>query len=288
MKKTIVLTVLLLVCQMLVASGRDSLSVRRKALKDTLELSSEFLDTVTIRSSKTINDYSLIGVNYGVTFSTTSFNPRKHERGFVIKPNYVSVTYTHFSKLFDMLPICAIVVGAEYGTEGYTFHQYEDGVFANNVDGATYCSMKVLEIPAMAQFHFDFEPVKFMVDLGVYGGYRQSIERSGTELEPEFRNSFRSYENRFDYGLQGGGGFGIILSPIEIHFNCLVRWAWSSLYQPDYYNPKWHPENTVYYRYAYPLDIIATVGIHFQLTKRSGKTTAQLRKEAKSIVYGTN
>ena len=288
MKKTIVLTVLLLVCQMLVASGRDSLSVRRKALKDTLERSSEFLDTVTIRSSKTINDYSLIGVNYGVTFSTTSFNPRKHERGFVIKPNYVSVTYTHFSKLFDMLPICAIVVGAEYGTEGYTFHQYEDGVFANNVDGATYCSMKVLEIPAMAQFHFDFEPVKFMVDLGVYGGYRQSIERSGTELEPEFRNSFRSYENRFDYGLQGGGGFGIILSPIEIHFNCLVRWAWSSLYQPDYYNPKWHPENTVYYRYAYPLDIIATVGIHFQLTKRSGKTTAQLRKEAKSIVYGTN
>lgn len=286
MKRTVALILFILACQMLSASDRDSLSVRRKALKDTLEFSSEFLDTVTIRSSKTINDYSLLGVNYGVTFSTTSFNPRKHERGFVIKPNYVSVTYTHFSKLFDMLPICAIVVGAEYGTEGYTFHRYEDGVYANNVDGATYCSMKVLEIPAMAQFHFDFEPVKFMVDLGVYGGYRQSIERSGRELEPEFQNSFRSYENRFDYGLQGGGGFGIILSPIEIHFNCLVRWAWSSLYQPDYYSPKWHPENTVYYRYAYPLDIIATVGIHFQLTKRSGKTTAQLKKEAKSIVYG--
>ena len=288
MKRAIVLTMLLLVCQMLSASGRDSLSVRRKALKDTLEFSSEFLDTVTIRSTKSINDYSLIGVNYGVTFSNTSFNPRKHERAFVVKPNYVSVTYTHFSKLFDMLPICAIVVGAEYGTEGYAFQQYEDGSFSNNVDGATYCSMKVLEIPAMAQFHFDFEPMKFMVNLGVYGGYRQSIERSGRNLEPEFQNSFRSYENRFDYGLQGGGGFGIILSPIEIHFNCLVRWAWSSLYQPDYYNPQWHPDNTVYYRYAYPLDIIATVGIHFQLTKRSGKTTAQLKKEAKSIVYGTN
>lgn len=288
MRRFLSLIFLLVVSQTVLAMDRDSLSVKRKALRDTLELTGEFLDTVTIRSQKTINDYSLIGVNYGVTFSNTAFSPRKHERAFVVKPNYISVTYTHFSKLFDTMPYCAIVVGAAYGTEGYAFQQDLDGTFANNVDGATWCSMKVLEIPAMAQFHFDYDPVKMMVNLGVYGGYRKSIERSGPELEKEFQNSFRSYENRFDYGLQGGLGFGIILSPIEIHFNCLVRWAWSSLYQPDYYNPKWHPENTVYYRYAYPLDIIATVGIHFQLTKRTGKTTSQLRQEAKKIVYGTD
>ena len=52
--------------------------------------------------------------------------------------------------------------------------------------------------------------------------------------------------------------------------NALLRWSWSSLYAPDY-------ASKYYYRYAYPLDIIATVGVHFQLTKRSGKTNRQLR-----------
>ena len=36
------------------------------------------------------------------------------------------------------------------------------------------------------------------------------------------------------------------------------------------------------------MDIIATVGVYFQLTKRSGKTSGQLRREAKEIVYGTH
>ena len=36
------------------------------------------------------------------------------------------------------------------------------------------------------------------------------------------------------------------------------------------------------------MDVIATVGVHFQLTKRSGKTNRQLRQEAKEIVYGSH
>ena len=70
-----------------------------------------------------------------------------------------------------------------------------------------------------------------------------------------------------------------MFDPVEIHIGAMLRWSWSSLYQPDYASP-------YYYRYAYPLDVIATVGVHFQLTKRSGKTTQQLRREAKEIVYG--
>ena len=72
-----------------------------------------------------------------------------------------------------------------------------------------------------------------------------------------------------------------MFDPIEIHFNALFRWSWSTLYDPDSISP-------YRYRYAYPLDISATVGVHFQLTKRSGKTTAQLRREAREIVYGTH
>ena len=48
------------------------------------------------------------------------------------------------------------------------------------------------------------------------------------------------------------------------------------------------PSSPYYYRYAYPMDAIVTVGVHFQLTKRSGKTSQALRQEAKRIVYGTH
>ena len=72
-----------------------------------------------------------------------------------------------------------------------------------------------------------------------------------------------------------------MFDPVEIHFNALLRWSWSSLYAPDYASP-------YYYRYAYPLDIIASVGVHFQLTKRSGKTTKALRRQAKELVYGSH
>ena len=72
-----------------------------------------------------------------------------------------------------------------------------------------------------------------------------------------------------------------MFDPVEIHFNALFRWSWSSLNEPNYLSK-------YYYRYTYPMDIIATVGVHFQLTKRSGKTSAQLRREAREIVYGTH
>jgi len=261
----------------LVAQEKDSLSLVKPEIPDSLLLTNEFLDTVKIHKQAKINDYNLIGVNYGVTFASAYFNPSKHNKASVITPNYVSLTFTHFSKLFDQLPYCAFVVGFAYGHEGYSFKAYEDGT-TESVDGATWCSMQVLEIPAMTQIHFDFDPFKIMANIGVYGGYRKSIQRSGPGLT-EYLNSFKSYERRIDYGFQGGAGFGIILSPIEIHFNCLVRWSWSNLYMPDYYSK-------YYYRFAYPLDIIATVGIHFQLTKRYGKTNSQLRSEAHRIVYG--
>ena len=273
------LTVLLTaVLSSLLAKAQDSTSAVTP-LPDSLLFTNEFLDTVKVHGKSKINDYDLIGVNYGVTFSSAYFNPDKHNRGMVVKPGYISVNYIHHSKLFDQLPFCAFVLGLAYGNEGYTFEADEDGR-SENVDGATWCSMSVVEIPAMTQIHFDFEPFKIMVNVGVYGGYRCSVERKGPNLL-DFTNSFRSYERRIDYGLQGGAGFGIILSPIEIHFNCLVRWAWSSLYEPDYYSP-------YFYRYAYPLDIIATAGIHFQLTKRHGRTNAQLKKEAYDYVYGTH
>lgn len=238
------------------------------------------LDSLSIDvSSRPINDYTLIGVNYGVTFANMYFSPSKHNRAFVTTPNYVSVTFTKFCKMFDRIPNFALVVGAAVGNEGFSFKTNKETGSSPIVDGANWCSIRVIEVPALAQIHFDFPPGKIMANAGIYGGWRESIERSGPSLDDEWKNSFHSYEHRIDYGFQGGAGFALMFDPVEIHFNCLVRWSWSNLYDPDY-------SSKYYYNYAYPFDIIATVGLHFQLTKRSGKTRREIRKEAYNIVYG--
>ncbi|MGM9761747.1 MAG: hypothetical protein ACI3Y1_04560 [Candidatus Cryptobacteroides sp.] len=230
---------------------------------------------------KLINDYSLIGVNYGVTFSNFYFMPSKYNMKPVFAPNYISITYTKHSKMFDSIPFFALVVGVATGTEGFEFTPDKESGYIEDADGAQLCTMRVIEAPAMMQIHFDADPFKLMANVGVYGGWRYSISRSGAGLDSAYEHSFRDYENRLDYGLQGGLGFALMFDPVELHFNCNVRWSWSSLYEPDY-NSKY------YYKYAYPLDIYASVGLHFQITRRRGKTIKDIKKEAYDLVYGTN
>lgn len=226
-----------------------------------------------------INDYSLIGMSYGVTFSNMFYNPSKHNRAYVINPNYVSVSYTKYSKMFDSLPYFGLVLGASKGNQGFAFKQDSETGYTQVIDEAEWGSIDLYELYSMAQIHADAEPLKFMANVGVYGGWRDRITRRGPNLAPEFTNAFRDYENQLDYGLLGGAGIALMFDPIEIHFNCYISWSWSSLYDPDYYSK-------VYYRYAYPMDIIATVGVHFQLSKRHGKTRAQIKKQAYDTVYG--
>ena len=247
---------------------------------DTLEITDEFLDTVNVFRSSVLNDYTIIGANYGYTFSNTQFNPSKHNRKWVGTPNYASFMYTRYGKMFGYIPNFGITIGAAYGHEGFAFEADPETGRTAHCDTATWCSMSVVELPMMAQIHVDKDPIKFMALAGIYGGYRRTIERTGPRLSEKYRHDFRDYENRIDYGLQGGVGIAYMFDPLELHFNVMVRWAWASLYQPDYYSP-------YYYRYAYPIDIMATCGIYFQLTKRRGKTTHQLKQDAKNIVYGT-
>ena len=240
-------------------------------------------DSLAIAPTKEapINDYVMVGVNYGVSFCNMFYSPSRHNRAWQVNPNYISVMFSKHSKMFDILPYFALTAGFAHGYEGFGFKRDPDTGASQDVDGAEQGCIEVFEIPALAQIHVDFHPGKILANVGVYGGWRNSISRSGPNLDPAYTNAFRPYENRWEYGLQGGGGFALMFDPVEIHFNALIRWSWSSLYQPDY-------ASKYYYRYANPMDIIATVGVYFQLTKRSGTTSGQLRREAKEIVYGTH
>ena len=260
-----------------------------RAQTDSLLYTPEYLDTVNIRRAVSINDYSMIGVNYGVTFSTVYFNPTKMGAAFRFQPDYFSVMFTHYQKMFNYMPYFGYTLGLSYSHEGVRFEDNpQTGYPLGYVDGATDMCITTVELPAMMQMHFDSAPFKVLANLGCYVGYRLGVERSGIWLDEEYTNAFRDYEYRFDYGLTGGAGLGLMLDPVEIHLNVLARWSFENLYEPDYYNELFHPYNTYYYRYANPIDISVTLGVYFQLTKRTGKTSRQIKQQAREIVYGAS
>ena len=55
--------------------------------------------------------------------------------------------------------------------------------------------------------------------------------------------------------------------------------SFGSLYEPDHYSE-------YYYRFAYPMNIVISAGIHVHLSKRTGMSKSALRKQAREIVYG--
>ena len=235
---------------------------------------------VVVKNFADINDYSILGVNCGVTFSQMSFNPTVKQT-WLFNPMYYSVMFTHYLKMFSYMPYFGYQLGIAYGKEGYKFKENKDTKTIYSIEGAHQAVFEEVEIPFLAHFHFDALHFKIMANAGLYAGYRLSIVRSGPSVTPGLENSFKDTDRQPDYGLQGGAGIGFIFTPVEFHFNAMVRYSWSSIYTPDSSPSKW---NQYYYRFAYPLDLMITAGVHIQLTKRFGRTTKDLKRQAKEIV----
>ena len=269
------------------------------------EIDDAYLDTVQVRKKFIINDYSMIGVQYGVTLLNTSFNP-VWSSDFIFRPNTFGITYTRYGKMFNFMPYFGFQIGVFHSYQGYKFKYDKEKDYTRTLMGATQAVMEVFEVPFMAHMHFDFGIAKIMANVGIYGAYRWKIHRtlgdgwSGASFDvtddykpavPEdesrghdylvdnYVDKFYPFEYRFDYGLKGGLGFGLVFDPVEIHFNGMFKWAWQSLYRANWYSP-------YYYRYAYPFSVEISVGVHYQLTRRSGRTKKDLRETARRVVYG--
>ena len=235
-----------------------------------------YLDTVNLSRKLVLNDYAMIGVEYGVSRNSMIFTPRFMQQP-VFFPEYFGVTYTHYGQLVG-LPVVGLQIGAFYGHEGYEFKVNDQG-FVSVIENATRVEMDYVEVPFMAVGHYDMTNFKLQLCVGPYAGYRLNVRRSGPfEIDPAILNDFTSYDKQFDYGLHGGVGFGIIFDPVEFQINLRVRYSWSSLWEPNY-------NSEYYYRYAYPFDFMLTGGIHFHLTRRYGKTRGMLRREARERVF---
>lgn len=274
--------------------GHDLIAKEKKKQKNQQKeitiihdtLPDSVLDTMTVKKRTVINDYSLIGIQYGVGLSQVMWNPSQKQE-MVFMPYNFGITYTRYGKMFGYMPYFGFQVGLFYGQEGYQFKKNKESNYTYTIQGADKAIFDIIELPILSHMHVDFWKMKIMAEIGMYVGYRLKIHRYPFEGKytlssyEAVQNSFLETDRRFDYGIKAGIGLGLIFDPIEIHIKASYKHAFASLYEPDH-------NSQYYYRYAYPSNIIISAGIHFQLTKRTGKTKTQLKKEAKELVYGTN
>lgn len=275
MKKNIILFLLFFLAVPVIAREKNP----KIEIADTL--TDAFLDTVQVKKKLKLNDYSLIGVQYGAALSQVMWNPTQNQK-MVLIPMNVGVTYTLYGKMFGYMPFFGIQTGIFYAREGYEFEQNEDTGYIPDVAGAKKAVMDVLEVPILSHMHVDFWHFKIIAQIGMYAGYRMAINREAVRpgsMDTSIANSFLKTDNRFDYGIKGGLGFGLVFDPIELHIQAMYKHSLSSLYEPDH-------NSQYYYRYAYPSNIIISAGLHFQLTRRSGLSKKELKKQAREIVYG--
>ena len=249
-------------------------------MMDVSALTDEQLDTIDVKKKLVINDYTMFGVQYGVGLSQVMWNPsQKQEMVFI--PYNVGVTFTTYQKMFGFMPYFGFQAGVFYTREGYQFKLNENTDYIYKVEGAEKALIEVVEVPMMFQFHLDMWNFKIMANLGCYGGYRLSIQRFPGDtghVSEDVQYSFTETDRRWDYGLKGGVGFGLVFDPFEIHFQAAYKHSLSSLYAPDHYSQ-------YYYRFAYPSNIVVSVGLHYQLTRRTGRTRADIRKMAEDSIY---
>lgn len=264
------------------AHAQDTASMSRAVLMEERVqeiITDAQLDTINVKKKLVINDYAMIGFQYGVGLSQVMWNP-KQKQDMLFVPVNAGVTVTKYAKMFGFLPYFGFQAGLFYAREGYRFKYDKDNDYTYTVEGAEKAIMDVIEVPLLLQCHVDLWNFKFMVNLGCYGGYRRFPGKSGS-VAPEVQHSFLPTDRRWDYGIKGGVGFGLVFDPVEIHIQAMYKHSMSTLYNPDYYSE-------YYYRFAYPTNIVISAGVHFQITKRTGKTKAQLKKMARDMVYQTN
>lgn len=268
----------------LILSASAGLSAQSRLLPPGLTVDTvadEALDTLDFKKKIMINDYSMIGFSYGANLSQVTWNPPQ-KQDMLLLPVNIGISYTKYGKMFGYMPYFGFQIGLNYTKEGYQFEYNEEKDYTYKIEGAEKAVYDVVEMPLYMHAHYDLWNFKIIANLGCYAGYRIGIHRypgKTGNVRPEVEHSFIDTDRRWDYGIKGGVGFGLVFDPIEIHLMASYKYSLGTLYEPDHYSE-------IYYRYAYPSNIVITAGIHFHLSKRTGRTKADLKKEAYEQVFG--
>ncbi len=277
--KKLLLAITLLLSSALLSRAQVDLEKEFFSLPDSV--TNAYLDSLTIEVQPP-NNYWMAGVWGGASLQYGFFNPIRLSTFQTLYPVY-GFSFVRYYTMFGMFPNMGFELGAQLNYEGYEFKTNKESRYRSTESGAYKVAMKVPEAFLLSHFHIDAgEHFKAIAKLGLYGGYRTDIRRTldeyyeGSDFE-QYVNQFRDYDLRWSYGVQGGLGMAVMLSPFELHLNVQVKWGWGSFWKPDYASP-------YYYRFGYPLDGAVTLGLYYQITPRYGHTRSQLRSLARKMV----
>ncbi|MBO4634687.1 MAG: hypothetical protein J5669_04885 [Bacteroidales bacterium] len=246
------------------------------------EVTDEYLDSMTVRKVQP-NDYWMVGAYGGVSFNYGFFNPNRLVRWQMQYP-LLGFSFVRYYTMFGIFPNMGLEFGAQLNHEGYEFKVNKENGYRATESGAYKIGIRVPEAFFLTHFHGDIgQYFKLMAKIGIYAGYRLDITRTLDDAfapYPTYQayvNTFRDYDRRWTFGVQGGAGFALMFDPFEFHVTVQVKWGWNSFWLPNY-------ASQYYYRFAYPLDLGLTFGVYYQLTPRFGHTRAQLRKLARQMI----
>lgn len=201
------------------------------------DMPDDFAQLDTVVHPARFKNIHMIGVQYGVNWSGVSSSPRLGQSK-ILTYNNIGVFFTYYHALWDQLFNFGLKFGAKHGYEGYT--STTEGYGETN---------EIIEIPLLSQFKIDFSRFRLLVNLGTYGGYRLSTDREG---------GFDQYDQRYDYGVIGGGGLGIVFSPFELHLEANYKYSFASLYHTNKFSD-------IYWIYTYPMNLMFSASLHFHL-----------------------
>lgn len=279
MRRKLIIFLAALLAAMPLTKAQTDIEAEFFSLPDSV--TNEYLDSLKLTVAKP-NDYWMIGAFGGVTANYGYFNPTRYVRWQLQYPLY-GISVVRYFTMFGIFPNMGCEFGFQQNYEGYEFKPSKETGTRATESGAYKVAIKVPEVFFLSHFHIDIgEHFKIVAKLGLYGGYRLSIQRTLAEgydtydLYVNYQDKFRDYDRRFTYGVQLGAGAALMFSPVEFHLTLGGKWGWRSFWDPDY-------ASQYYYRFAYPLDATLSFGVYYQVTPRYGHTRSQLRKLARRM-----
>ena len=202
-------------------------------------VTNSYLDSVKVNIAAP-NDYWMLGVFGGASLQYGYFNP---DRYVLWQPQYPVLGFSvvrHFT-MFGIFPNMGMEMGAQLNYEGYEFKRNGETGYRFTESGAYKACMTVPEVFFLSHFHLDMgEHFKVIAKIGIYGGYRTRIHRvldedyAGIEEYEKYVDTFRDYDRRFTYGVEGGIGLGLMFNPFEFHLMVNGKWGWNSFWMPNY------------------------------------------------------
>lgn len=226
MKRTLLL--ILALSLSLAASAQDNF---------IFDMPDDFAQLDTITRPKQFKSIHMVGVSYGATWSGVTSSPGLGQEKKMTYNN-IGAYFTYYHALWDQLFNFGLKFGVMHGYEGFLTPK-------NNYQE----TCEVLTIPLISQFKIDFSRFRLLVNLGTYGGYRLSTDKEG---------GFDKYDQRYDYGVIGGGGLGVVFHPFEFHVEANYKYALASQYHTN-------KISDIYWIYTYPQNLIFSASLFFHL-----------------------